>query len=382
MADLFKNLSGSINAQNTITNEMISDEYTLTYTCNSIGNGNSFLVIKGLSTYFFPMQFVGKQEMRFKANLNGVVTCVLHGNASISDLTLSTYSNITEADRNAIELVKNESDYWARIKEITNNIGKVRAEMLEGLINLTANAFANETGTITQENGIMTFLNGSSPATSTQAVQITGGAIRIANNKDANGNWIWTTAISGAGINAQTIIADTLATVDFSAANIQAANVTLAHLKGCDIKGGEMWVGSSMPESEATMGNYTGMRVLSDGRIKGYYQGTESFTLAHSHSGQLTLKDPINQNSLILSGSKTEEATLYTTDRNIVIMKGTPQSVNGRLVNPRIELTDGAIDLYAFRDSGTQVGTVTIAGDLVVRGNITAYSVTTENGSL
>ena len=376
MADLFKNLSGAINVQNTITNEMISDEYTLTYTCNSIGNGNSFLIIKGSSTYFFPMQFVGKQEIRFKANLSGVVTCVLHGNASVSNLTLSTYSNITEADRNAIELVKNESSYWDRIKDITNNLGKVRTEMLEGLINLTVNAFANESGTITQENGIMTFLNGSSPATSTQAVQITGGAIRIANNKDARGNWIWTTAISGAGINAQTIIADTLATVDFSAANIQAANVTLAHLKGCDIKGGEMWVGSSMPESEATMGDYTGMRVLSDGRIKGYYQGLESFTLTHSHSGKLTLTDSINNASVVLDGSATNLATMYTEGRKMSLMCGNPQEVaGGRLVNNRIELYSDHIDIISYSDGGYQEGAINIVGNVTVKGTLTAYEI-------
>lgn len=376
MANLFTNLSGNINAQVTTTLDMVTEEYKLTYTCSNIGTGNSFLIIQGANTYFFPMQFVGQQEIKFKASLSGVVTCVLHGDAIISNLTLATYENVSEGDRRAIELVKNESSYWDRIKEITNNLGKVRTEMLEGLINLTVNAFANESGTITQENGVMTFLNGSSPATSTQAVQITGGAIRIANNKDASGNWIWTTAISGAGINAQTIIADTLATVDFSAANIQACDVTLAHLKGCDIKGGELWIGNTMPESEAQMGAYTGMRILSDGKIKGYYQGKESFTLTHSHSGKLTLTDSINHASVVLDGSATNLATMYTEGRKMSLMCGTPQEVaGGRLVNNRIELYSDHIDIISYSDGGSQEGAINIVGNVTVKGTLTAYEI-------
>lgn len=382
MANLFTNLSGAINAQITLTADMVSEEYKLTYTCSSIGDGKCFLIIKGGNTYFFPLQFVGQQEVRFKANLSGVVTCVLHGNAVISNLSLMTYTNVSEGDRAALELVKQDSSYWERIKNTTNDFGKLRTDMLEGLINMTVNAFANQSGTITQQDGIMTFLDGSSPETSTMAVQITGGAIKISNNKDDNGEWIWTTAINGAGIDAKTIIAKTLATVDFSAANIQACNVILAHLKGCDIKGGELWIGDTMPESEETMGTYTGMRVLSDGRIKGYYQGQDSFTLKHSHSGELILNDSVGDNTVVITSSKSNPATMYSTGKGISIMVGAPQTdyTGSRYVNPRIEIgSDGNIGIYAYQNNGTMTGTVTIAGNLDVRGDISCYGCHTQN---
>lgn len=383
MANLFTNLSGAINAQVTVTSDMVSEEYKLTYTCSSIGSGKSFLLITGINTYLFPLQFVGQQEVKFKAKFGSVVTCVSKGDASISGLTLSTYSNVSEGDRAALELVKSDSSYWDRIKKITDDAGKVRTNMLEGLINLTINAFANESGTITQENGIMTFMNGTKPENSTQAVQICGGAIQISNNKDANGNWIWSTAINGAGIHADTIIASTLDALDFSAAKIKSCDVTTAHLKGCDIKGGELWIGDTMPENEAAMGNYTGMRVLSDGRIKGYYLGQDSFTLKHSHSGELILTDSVNGNSVVLSSSKTNPATMYSTGRGISIMVGAPQWDGSKYTNPRIEINpDGNIGIYAYQNGGTQTGTITIAGNLDIRGNIHCYDLYSQDGTV
>lgn len=374
MANLFTDLSGAINAQVTTTSDMVAEEYKLTYVCSSIGTENSFLIIQGTDTYFFPLQFSGHQEIRFNARFSGVVTCTLHGDAVISNLTLSTYEKISEGDRKAIELVKNEASYWGIIKEVTNKERKLRTDMLNGLINMTINAFANESGTITQKDGIMTFLNGSTPETSTAVVQICGGAIRIANSKKANGEWDWKTAISGAGIHADTIIAETLKTVDFSSANIKSCDITTADLKSCTLKGGELYIGDNPDNLDI----FTGCIIQQNGFIKGYYQGTETFSLVHTSSGRLRLYSPTTGKTLVLD-SYTGELYAEAGD-GITIQSGVDfTNVYNTKINTRIEIRSGEINLITFNSSGTQNGTVNIAGNLNVRGDISCYSLSQQD---
>ena len=200
------------------------------------------------------------------------------GNATLTGITLETVVDAT------MEYVKENATYWDKIKDITSSTGKVRADMLEGLIDLTLNAFANESGTITQENGIMTWLNGTTVENSTQAVQIVGGAIRIANSKLPNGEWNWTTAISGAGINAATIIAETFAALNITGVTITAGTITGGTINGVTMKGGEAYFG------DVEKGNY--MVATQSGDIKGYASGVNTVNLTKNSSGKLALRDP------------------------------------------------------------------------------------------
>ena len=370
MANIFTNLSGNIDAQQAVDSYMTSPQYKLTYYGEGLGDGKSFLIIGciGGSSYFFPLQFLGSQEVILSAELNGVVTCKLNGNAKVSGLTLATYTQVTEADNEVLQLVRNESSYWDRIKKITNDVGKVRTDMLNGLINMTVNAFANQSGTITQKDGIMTFLNGSTPETSTAVVQICGGAIRIANSKKENGEWDWKTAISGAGINAETIIAKSLATVDFSSANIQSCDITTADLKSCTLKGGELYIGDN-PDN---LSIFTGCIIQQNGFIKGYYRGTETFSLVHTSSGRLRLYSPTTGKSIVLDSYTGE---LYAdAGGGITIQNGVDfTNVYGTKINTRIEIKNGEINLITFNNDGTQNGTVNITGNLNVRGDISCW---------
>lgn len=244
MPNIISNASGAINETVAITQAMVSDQYKLTYTCSNVGDGKSFLLITGDNTYFFPLQFTGQQEVLFNAEFGSLIQCVLHGNASISGLTLSTNDTLSDADRQAIDLVKTDSDYWQRIKAITNDLGKVRADMMQGILNMTLNSFANENGTVKQENGIYTWMNGSSYETATEAVRVSGGAIGVSNQKDGQGDWVWRTAITGAGIKAESIVAGKISGSELDGGTVTGGSITGAKVTGVEISGSKIISGS------------------------------------------------------------------------------------------------------------------------------------------
>lgn len=237
---LIDNASGNVSQGITLDSTNKADRYKLSYNCSNIGSGKSFIRIyatlsdSSYKTYFMPVQFSG--QVSFELSIDTEATFLqfdMIGDAVLTEITFETVVDAT------MEYVKENATYWDRIKEITSNTGKVRTEMLEGLINMTLNAFANESGTITQENGIMTFMNGTTVANSTEAVQIVGGAIRVADSKLPNGEWDWSVSINGRGINAATIIAETFAGINITAVNIVSGTITGGTINGVTIKGSE-----------------------------------------------------------------------------------------------------------------------------------------------
>ena len=274
---LIDNASGNVSQGITLSSENKADRYKLSYNCSNIGSGKSFIriyatVIEGYKTYFMPVQFNG--EVSFELSIDTEATFLqfdIVGDATMTGITLETVVDAT------MQYVKENASYWDRIKEITSNTGKVRTDMLEGLINLTLNAFANESGTITQENGIMTFMNGQTVKDSTEAVQIVGGAIRIANSKLANGEWNWTTALSGAGINAATIIAETFAALNITGVTITAGTIVGGTISGVTIEGSTIYAG------DKAGGNYT--EITSNGIVNCYTNGLRTIGLVRRPNG-------------------------------------------------------------------------------------------------
>ena len=260
---LIDNANGNVSQGITLSSENKADRYKLSYNCISIGSGKSFIRIyatlsdSNYKTYFMPVQFNG--EVSFELSIDSEATFLqfdVRGDATIIEINLETVVDAT------MEYVKANSGYWDRIKEITSNTGKVRSDMLEGLINLTMNAFANESGTITQKNGILTFLNGTTPEDSTEAVEIAGGAIRVADSKLPSGEWNWTSAVNGRGINAATIIAETFAGLNITSVNIVSGTITGGTINGVTMRGSTIFSG------DIEGGNY--VEITREGDINGY----------------------------------------------------------------------------------------------------------------
>ncbi len=316
---LIDNTSGNVSKGITLSSENKADRYKLSYNCSSIGSGKSFIRIyetlsdSSYRTYFMPIQFNGQIE--FELSIDSETTFLqfdMIGDAILTGITLETVVDAT------MQYVKENATYWDRIKEITSNTGKVRTEMLEGLINMTINAFANESGTITQENGVMTWLNGTTVENSTQAVQITGGAIRIANNKLSDGSWNWTTAINGEGINAATIIAETFAALNITGVTITSGTITGGTITGVTVEGSTIYAG------DRSTGNY--LTIDANGNIKGYSNSKKTVQIDHAAEGRIfvgfDIDGDINAsyleiNPLITSG--TYGGPGITSNQNMVI---------------------------------------------------------------
>lgn len=274
---LIDNASGNVSQGITLSSENKADRYKLSYNCSNIGSGKSFIriyatVTGGYKTYFMPVQFNG--EVSFELSIDNEATFLqfdVVGDATLNGITLETVVDAT------MQYVQENSSYWDRIKEITSNTGKVRTDMLEGLINLTLNAFANESGTITQENGIMTFMNGQTVKDSTEAVQIVGGAIRVADSKLPNGDWNWSVAINGRGINAATIIAETFAALNITGVTITAGTIVGGTISGVTIEGSTIYAG------DKAGGNYT--EITSNGIVNCYTNGLRTIGLVRRPNG-------------------------------------------------------------------------------------------------
>lgn len=229
----------------TLTSDLVSSSYVLSYTCSNIGS-NAFIMIYGINTaneytsYFLPVQFAGEVSIPLTISTDtSVLELIIKlGGAEITNFKLSTVDNPT------IEYVKQQSSFWDRIKEVTNSAGKLRADALEGLINTTVNAFANTSGTITTIDGVTTYLNGATIASSTAAMQLTGGAIRIADKKDASGNWVWDTAMTGAGINASAIVVGVLNAIDIIGSKITGGSIIGGSVTGVTVEGSTIYAGN------------------------------------------------------------------------------------------------------------------------------------------
>ena len=357
MSNLFniRNPTDGYNEQITLIDELVASKYKLSYVCNSINTG-SYIVMYGINgvgeytTYFLPVQFTGNVEFEIKLEDDTKTLQVeFKGNADIRNFLLET------ADDPYIEYVKSESKYWDRIKEVTNSTGKLKAEAMEGIINMALNAFANDSGTITQENGVMTFLNGTTVENSTQAVQITGGAIRIASTKDSDGNWVWSTALTGGGINADTITAGVLRAIELSGVNITTSTMTAGNIVGASMTGGNADFGDKE--------NGTYMEVTQAGDIYGYINSKKSVHLAKSSEGRLILGKDIDGSGYSLNLNS--HAGLFGTGNTNPAEGSSISAYN----NEGLELSGGGVHIV-LHAGGVQIYTQNRSGVVYVEGDI------------
>ena len=346
---LIDNESGNVSQGITLDSTNKADRYKLSYNCMNIGSGKSYLriyatVLVGYKTYFMPIQFNGKVE--FELSIDNEATFLqfdVVGDATITEINLETVVDAT------MEYVKANSRYWDMIKEITSSTGKVRSDMLEGLINLTLNAFANESGTITQENGVLTFLNGTTVENSTEAVQIVGGAIRVADSKLPNGEWDWSVSINGRGINAATIIAETFAGLNITAVNIVSGTITGGTINGITMRSSTIYSG------DVEGGNY--VEITRDGDINAYAKNEGETTIRQTYrlikrsEGRLLLGRDLQNSAEPRLEIEGGQCQVFSKNMDLIL---------GKFGKTSIKLTDG---------------TIQIDGDVNINGNVYADNI-------
>lgn len=255
-----------------LTNLMKTEKYKLAYTCNELRSTNSyFLLTVGFgageyNTYFFPIQFLGFSEVPFPvSSIIQTIEFEIVGDLTVSDIGIETVSELSDTEKLALQKTSENSEYWDRIIDTTSNTGKLRAEMLEGLINTTLNRFANTSGTITQENGEIVFLNGTTPDDSTAAMKLSSVGLLIADTKNTDGSWHWDTAVTGAGISASAIVTGVLSAITINGVDIIASNITGGHMTGVVMEGNTAYFG------DRSTGNY--MSLTDDGSFLQMFYG-------------------------------------------------------------------------------------------------------------
>lgn len=142
-------------------------------------------------------------------------------NTQLSTIGQQSFTDVLGKIAEVANQVKAKQTVYDRAESI-NSAGQVAADKLEGLINAnkvyllggTSNWYTDDKGNITFES-----------ADGQSAMMLTGRGLMVSNSKDQYGDWLWRTAISGLGINA-----DTIASGEFSAKHITAGSITVDKL--------------------------------------------------------------------------------------------------------------------------------------------------------
>jgi len=125
---------------------------------------------------------------------------------------------------------------WDKIKDITNELGNVITERLEGSINAGSNLITNTESTVTFDGIGILAKNHKYDLHATMATRLSSAGLLIADSKNPDGSWNWRTAITGSGISADAINTGTL-----SAITIDGVTIT-----GTEIQGGKITAGTEI----------------------------------------------------------------------------------------------------------------------------------------
>lgn len=155
-------------------------------------------------------------------------------NTQLSTIGQQSFTDVLGKIAEVANQVKAKQTIYDRAGSI-NSAGQIAADKLEGLIDTnkvyllggTSNWYTDDKGNITFES-----------ADGQSAMMLTGRGLMVSNSKDQYGDWLWRTAISGLGVNA-----DTIATGEFSAQRITAGSITVDKL--ASNVGQELEIGSN-----------------------------------------------------------------------------------------------------------------------------------------
>ena len=163
---------------------------------------------------------------------------------NILDGIQSSLSGIKEEVKQVNSEIKNGKIDWDKIKEITDDMGNVITERLSGDIKTSQNKIMNSTGTVSFiDNGIFIH-NQPTEADSTWAMILSSGGWAIADAKNGDGSWKWTTMATGAGVVAEAITTGILSSITIDGVEITGTNITGGTVYGAEFKGGTLDIGN------------------------------------------------------------------------------------------------------------------------------------------
>lgn len=171
---------------------------------------------------------------------------------------------------------------WDKIKDITNDMGNVITERLEGSINAGANLITNTESTVIFDNIGILARDNKYDQHAKMATRLSSAGLLIANSKNPDGSWNWRTAITGSGISADEINTGTL-----SAITIDGVTIT-----GTEIRGGTITAGTQISAPSIVGGVITSAQLntvtLNAGTLNAMEIGTSTLVGNTITGGKIT----------------------------------------------------------------------------------------------
>ena len=255
---------------------------------------------------------------------------------NLSSRTNNIESQISEVN----DKVEATNNYVATIgdlnlDEITEKIQEVNENFFSGLSYLK----------FSPETGLLSF-NAPDEANATEAIQMYQGKIRIANSKDWQGNWNWTTYMDGHGMLADTI----------GGKQIKAHSVGTDHLEAGVLNTKNIFIGDDEQKTldqkiaaldETDQANYSSLKDETEQALNEYQDAVLAQAKAEASAyadNVLTLSE---QQALIDARRRLEEAKEYADEHN--------QKLESEL-----------IDMIGQVDMRTHIQTDPVTGDLLI----------------
>lgn len=242
-------VNGQLNQTHVLSGIQKQEQYQLSYEVMEItGDKNYFLSYLTyedgtVHTYFFPVQFVGPQKIVFDVPFQvASIQFFIYGNIRLKDTKLQSVldNTLTEEQKQLLNKVSTNSEYWDRIIAATSALGNILTNKLEGSINTALNSIAGSEGRMYWEDGKFICRDGKTDAESTMAMLLSPAGFMIANSKLDDGNWNWRTFGTGAGFTADEIIAGTLRAIAIESVSIIASTITGGKIIGTQFLGGSL----------------------------------------------------------------------------------------------------------------------------------------------
>lgn len=239
-------VNGKLNQTHVLSGIQKQAQYQLSYEVVEItGDKNYFLSYLTyedgtVHTYFFPVQFVGPQKIVFDVPFPvASMQFFIYGNIRLKDTKLQSVldNTLTEEQKQSLDKVSTNSDYWDRIIAVTSALGNILTNKLEGSINTALNSIAGSEGRMYWEDGKFICRDGKTDAESTMAMLLSPAGFMIADSKRDDGSWNWRTFGTGAGFTADEIIAGTLRAIAIEGVSITASTLTGGTIIGAHLFG-------------------------------------------------------------------------------------------------------------------------------------------------
>lgn len=285
---------------------------------------NSLLANSGVFQAKFDLLDMGKKTQLLQQMANEIDGKVIQINEDLAIIGHTIAEKETE---------------WNKISNITNEMGEVLAGKIAGNLNSSVNNIINADGTVRfLGNGILAH-NNPSEALSTKATLLNASGLLVANAKNPDNTWKWTTAIDGDGINASAIKTGILSAVKIDGVEITGTIITGGTIKGAKFEAMEILSGT-IKALDMTAGKITG------GIIEGITINTATLNTVTLNSGTI---NAVNITSTAtITGATINGATAYFNGGGSTTYSFTPNSSFRYYGNGTTDYKDMLFELSTF----------------------------------